>query len=558
MPSSKKIKFFKQIAIFLSIVWTVMTYSFFTYQLNNEKTHIFHNTIAKAHTTTKQAEELIVWAFSQKIKAKAKNHNLDMKTDFSLRDLIYSMAEKQGSIVKIEGNYLEDDMTNLNEDIKKVITNVQNNKKDFYTKYTQKGQEYLFYMKPLLADESCLKCHIHDDQNVGDVLGNVNISIKIHSLKEYNSTNFYFLVFTYLSTWIVGLTLIWWIRYKSRKYFDEKTKNYEESIYSLVDMMERRDSYTAGHSKRVANYSSSIAKKLNLNEDEQSLIYRAGMLHDIGKIEIPDALLLKPEKLTTNEHNLIKSHSKVGSELLSREPFYDLASIVLHHHEHYDGSGYPYGLKGDEIPFLSQIISIADVYDAVTTNRAYRKAMSKEEAIKIIEDGRGSLFNPDIVDIALEVFIEEDIQEDISQMPKNMIEEIRFSYYFRDQLTGFFNINYLKFLLTHKENYTQICAYHLNFRNFTAYNKKYGWKQGDKFLQNVSDIITSTYEDCILIRVFGDNFLILHLDKHVDIDKSIFEPLISCDDIKIDFKHINLVEEGIDTFDKLEDMVLKN
>jgi len=557
MPSSKKIKFFKQIAIFLSIIWTVMTYSFFTYQLSNERTHIYHNTITKARTTTKQAEELIAWAFTQKVKAREKNHNLDIKTDFSLRDLIYSMARKEGSIVKIEGNYLDDDMVNLDGNIKKVINNVQSDKKDFYTKYSLNNEPYLFYMKPLLADKSCIQCHIHDDKKVGDILGNVNISMKIKTLREYNITNFYFLIFTYLSTWLVGLALIWWIRYKSRKYFDEKTKNYEESIYSLVDMMERRDSYTAGHSKRVANYSSLIAKKLNLSEDDQSLIYRAGMLHDIGKIEIPDALLLKPESLTTNEYNLIKTHSKVGSELLSREPFYDLASIVLHHHERYDGDGYPYGLKGDDIPFLSQIISIADVYDAVTTNRAYRKAMSKDKALEIIEDGRGSLFNPNIVDSAIEVFKEEEICNDISQMPKNMIEEIRFSYYFRDQLTGFFNINYLKFLLTHKENYDEICAYHLNFRNFTHYNKKYGWKKGDKFLQDVADMITTKYEDCILIRVFGDNFLILHLDKHVKIDRDIFEPLISCDKIEIDFKHINLLAEGIDTFDKLEDIVLK-
>ncbi len=558
MPSTKKIRFFKQIAIFLSIVWTVMTYTFFTYQLSNEQTHIYHNTITKAKTTTNQASELITWAFAQKAKAREKNHTLDIKTDFSLRDLIYSMAEKQGSILKIESNYLDDDMLNLDESIKNVIKNVQNTKKDSFTTYSRDDKQYLFYIKPLIADKSCIQCHIHDDKKPGDILGNVNISMKIKTLKEYNSTNFYFLIFTYLSTWLVGLALIWWVRYRSRKYFDEKTKNYEESIYSLVDMMERRDSYTAGHSKRVANYSSLIAQKLNLSEDEQHLIHRAGMLHDIGKIEVPDALLLKPEALTSGEYELIKTHSKVGSELLSREPFYDLASIVLHHHERYDGSGYPYALKGDEIPFLSQIISIADVYDAVTTNRAYRKAMCKEQALKIIEDGRGTLFNPDIVDIAKEIFIEEELNNDISQMPKNMIEEIRFSYYFRDQLTGFFNINYFKFLLTHKDNYKTICAYHLNFVNFTTYNKKHGWKQGDKFLQDIATTISTTYEDSIIVRVFGDNFLILHLDKHVDMDVTIFDSFIECDKIKIDFKHINLLDEGIDSFDKLEDIILKS
>lgn len=556
MPSTKKIRFFKQIAIFLSIMWTVMTYVFFTYQLSNEQTHIYHNTITKAKTATKQAEELMVWAFAQKAKAREKNHSLDIKIDFSLRDLIHSMAKKQG-ILKIEGNYLDDDMLNLDTGIQRVIKNVQNEKKDFYTQYIRDEKQYLFYMKPLLADKSCIQCHIHDDKKVGDILGNVNISMKIQTLKEYNPNNLYFLIFTYLSTWLVGLALIWWARYRSGKYFDEKTRNYEESIYSLVDMMERRDSYTAGHSKRVANYAVLIAKKLRLSEDDQHLIHRAGMLHDIGKIEVPDALLLKPEVLTSNEYELLKTHSKTGSELLSREPFYDLASIVLHHHERYDGSGYPYALKGDEIPFLSQIISIADVYDAVTTNRAYRKAMSKEQALEIIEDGRGTLFNPDIVDVAKEIFMEEELSNDISQMPKNMIEEIRFSYYFRDQLTGFFNINYFKFLLTHRDNYKTICAHHLNIVNFRMYNKKHGWKQGDKFLQDIATKISDNYKDSIIVRVFGDNFLILHLDKHVDIDISIFDSLIEHDKIKVDFKHINLLDEGIDSFDKLEDIILQ-
>jgi len=558
MPSVKKIRLFKQIAVLASIVWTAMTYTFFTYQMNNEQAHIYNNTISKAKTTTYQAEELIVWAFNQKVKARVKKHTLDLRTDFSLRDLIYSMAEKQGSSLKIEGNYLVDDMTNLDMNIKAVINYVQNEKKDSYTKYTLGKESYLFYMKPLISDESCILCHVHDDKKAGDILGNVNVSMKIETLKESNLHNFYFLIFTYLSTWLVGLALIWWARYRSRKYFNEKTKNYEESIYSLVDMMEKRDSYTAGHSKRVANYALLIAKKLKLSEDDQNLIYRAGMLHDIGKIEVPDALLLKPDRLTRGEYKIIKMHSKAGFELLSREPFYDLATIVLHHHERYDGDGYPYGLKGNAIPFLSQIISIADVYDAVTTNRAYREAMSKDEALKIIEEGRGTLFNPDIVDIAKEIFIKEDILKDISQMPSNMIEEVRFSYYFRDQLTGFFNINYLKFLLTHKDNYKTICAYHLNFINFTDYNKRHGWKRGDKFLQDIAETIDINYEESIIIRVFGDNFLILFLDKHVEVDVSIFDSFLFCDKIKIDFKHIDLVDEGIDTFDKLEDMILKS
>ena len=118
MPTAKKIRFFKQVAILLSVVWTLMTYAFFTYQLHNEQNHIMRNITTKAQTTTKQAEELIVWAFAEKAKVIKKNHNIDMNIGFSLRELIYNMAKDNGSEIKVEGNYYEDDLTNLNENIK--------------------------------------------------------------------------------------------------------------------------------------------------------------------------------------------------------------------------------------------------------------------------------------------------------------------------------------------------------------------------------------------------------------------------------------------------------
>lgn len=534
-----------------------MTYAFFVYQISNEQKHILNNTITKAKVTTEQAEELILWTYDQREKLKQQNKNLEVNSDFSLRALIYNMAKKEGSTIKIETSYLEDDFVGIDHSVKKVIIDVQTLKKDSFTTYEYKDRSYLFYMNPLIADASCIKCHVHEDDKVGDVIGSVHINIKIDTLAEYNAYTFYFLLFTYFSTWIGGLALIWWMRYKSKQYFDERTRNYEESIYSLIDIMERRDSYTAGHSKRVAEYASLIAQELKLSDDEISLIFRAGMLHDIGKIEVPDALLLKPEKLTNNEYDLIKTHSKVGYEILSREPFYDIASIVLHHHERYDGQGYPHGLKGDSIPTLSQIISIADVYDALTTNRAYRKAMTKKEALEIIEEGKGTFFNPEYVDIAIKIFKKLEEVDNVTALPKSMIEEVRYSYYFRDNLTGFYNSNYLKFLLTHKENYQTICAYHLNFIDFTSYNRKYGWKQGDKFLQEIANTIISKYKDCIVIRIFGDRFLIVNLDKHIKFDEYIFNNLLKASNLKIELSHIDLLDEGIDSFEKLEDKIMR-
>ncbi len=406
MSTSKKIVFLQKIAIFMSIIWTIMTYVFFSYQLQNEQTHIYNNTIIEAKSTIKQAKDLMIWAYDKKIKYK---DNSSIQTDFSLRSLVDIIGKDKNFSLKLETNYLEDDFDGLNASIVKSIKKVQNNKKDDYVSYIKDNREHLFYMMPLLANKSCIQCHIHDDKNIGDLIGNININILVPTLKEYNSHTYYFFLIAYGFTWIIGLILIWWSKFRSKKYLDEKTRYYEESIYSFIDMLEKRDSYTAGHSKRVANYALLIAKKLNLNEEDIDLVFKAGMLHDIGKISIPESILLKPDVLSDEEYEIIKNHSKAGAELLEREPFYDIASIVLHHHEHFDGSGYPYGLKGNEIPFLSQIIMIADVYDAVTTNRSYRKAMSKEEALKLIEDGRGVLFNPDIVDIAKSVFLDVEI-----------------------------------------------------------------------------------------------------------------------------------------------------
>jgi putative nucleotidyltransferase with HDIG domain len=556
MPSIKKIIFFRRVAVLLSIVWTLMTYSFFTYQMNNEKSHIEQNILQKAKTTTNEAKDLIIWEFNRKIEARKSDYNFDFNTGFSLRDLIYEIAKKQNIKIKIEGNYLEDDFDGLDKKVKTVIQNSQKTKKDIYTIYSKNNDEYIFYFKPLEASESCLKCHVHDDSEVGDVLGNINISMKIPTPKEFNPSNYYFLIVTYLSTWLAGLAVIWFIRYKSREFFDEKMKHYEESIYYFVDMIEKRDSYTAGHSKRVAVYAKEIAKELKLKQNDIELIYRAGMLHDIGKIEVPDALLLKPDYLTKNEYEIIKTHSKVGYELLSREPFLDLASIVLYHHENYDGSGYPYGLSGDEIPFLSQIISVADVYDALTTNRSYREALSKEDALKIIKEESGKKFNPSIVKAAIIIFEKMVLEDSFPIKNSDFVKDIRFSYYYRDQLTGYYNINYLKFLLSHTQKYTIQSACHINFINFAKYNTKYGWKKGDKVLQDFSDVLSNECKPCLLIRLFSDNFLLLNLESKINLDLDVIDKFTKEYEVKIEYKFINISSKNIDTFDKLEDLIL--
>lgn len=554
MPSSQHVKIFNQLSLIVAFVWTVLTYGFFLYNKNNEEMHIHENIKKQAELTAKRVVQLITW---EGIKNTNETKNgITLKSNISIKNLLIEMAKEEGATLVIEGKFSENKLKNIDKEKKEIIKESQKTKKAVFTSH-HKNEKTFFYILPMLADKSCIKCHIHSDKKVGDILGNVNITKEMKPLIDVNPKTYWSLIIIYTLTWLVGLGISCWIRKRSKKYFDEKTQNFENSIYSFVDMMERRDRYTAGHSERVADYSLRIAKRLGLNEDDQNFIHKAGMLHDIGKIEIPDALLLKPDALTDEEYTLIKNHSKVGYELLSRKPFLDLAPIVLNHHERFDGKGYPNGLKGDEIPLFSQIISVADVFDAVTTSRAYRKAMSREKAIEIIQKESGKAFNPKIVEIAINMFKVVKLADDMSQMPSSA-KDLRFSYYFRDSLTGFYSINYLKHLLSNRENNKIFSAHHINILNFTSYNKKYGWKNGDNFLQNLADKIHNSYENITIIRVFGDNFLILGMSEKINFEKSTIEILTKNVNLEVELKEVNLTDENIDTFDKLEDIILSS
>jgi putative nucleotidyltransferase with HDIG domain len=230
----------------------------------------------------------------------------------------------------------------------------------------------------------------------------------------------------------------------------ELIQNYEDTIKSFADMIEQRDTYTAGHSRRVAKYSGMIAKELGFSSEEIAKLQKASYLHDIGKVQTPDSLLLKPGKLNDFEYSIIKEHVNVGYNMLSHIPlFKELAEIMRYHHEKYDGSGYPLGKKGDEIPLLAQIMSIADAFDAMTTNRIYKPRKSVQEAVDELESLKNRWYHPKVVDAASKVLIDIDIskEENISQVPKSEIEKERFSYFYKDQLTALYNCDYLKTLL---------------------------------------------------------------------------------------------------------------
>lgn len=177
-----------------------------------------------------------------------------------------------------------------------------------------------------------------------------------------------------------------------------------EAIYSLAKSIELRDKRTREHCDRMVEYAERMARRVGMNEQEVDNVRRAAMLHDIGKLGISDTILLKPGKLTPEEYEAVKKHPVIGADIVSVAGFLkDIVPFILGHHERYDGTGYPRGLKGEEIPLGARILAVVDVYEALTADRPYHKAISKEEAIKILRSGMNTQFDPKVVDVFLNV-----------------------------------------------------------------------------------------------------------------------------------------------------------
>ncbi|MCR5088327.1 MAG: response regulator [Oscillospiraceae bacterium] len=187
---------------------------------------------------------------------------------------------------------------------------------------------------------------------------------------------------------------------------EEKTRQYQElaleSIFAIVNIIEAKDEITEGHSVRVAGYSMALARAMGYDEQRVDEVYQTGLLHDVGKIGIPDFILKKEGKLTSEEYGEIKEHTSIGGHILAAiETMGYLADGARYHHERFDGTGYPNGLKGREIPEIGRIIAVADVFDALISKRHYKEAMDVESAKKEILRGSGTQFDPDIVQVFL-------------------------------------------------------------------------------------------------------------------------------------------------------------
>ena len=199
--------------------------------------------------------------------------------------------------------------------------------------------------------------------------------------------------------------------YEIKKINEELTESNEKLEQAYLDMVETlrytveaKDTYTRGHSDRVSEYSVLLGQKVGLPEEQLKLLKIGGLFHDIGKIGIPDSILLKPDKLTDEEYSEIKNHPSIGAHILgSAAAFKEMIPIVKHHHEKFDGRGYPSGLKGEEIPYLARIAAIADTFDAMTSRRSYRNALDLQIVIDEIERCKGTQFDPQLADVFLDI-----------------------------------------------------------------------------------------------------------------------------------------------------------
>jgi response regulator RpfG family c-di-GMP phosphodiesterase len=186
---------------------------------------------------------------------------------------------------------------------------------------------------------------------------------------------------------------------------DEITNTQHELLYLLGEVGETRSEETGNHVRRVAEYSRLLASLCDLDDEQIQHLYSASPMHDIGKIGIPDAILLKPGKLTDEEFEQMKSHAKIGHDILknSNRPILKAAAIIAHeHHERWDGSGYPRGLEGENIHIFGRITALADVYDALSCERVYKDPWPMEKILELIKKERGSHFDPQLVDLMLD------------------------------------------------------------------------------------------------------------------------------------------------------------
>ena len=316
---------------------------------------------------------------------------------------------------------------------------------------------------------------------------------------------------------------------------EEKTRLVEKvslhSIMVIANTLDAKDEYTSGHSVRVARCAEAIARKLKWDEAEIQNLHNIALLHDIGKIGVPDAILNKPAKLSDAEFEIIKKHPVIGNDILKDiRMIKNVAEGALYHHERYDGSGYPFGMVGDEIPLCGRIIGIADAFDAMTSNRIYRRKLALPKVKEEFKKGRGTQFDPQLTDLFLDmleehssvsdessIFWDDDKEVENNALLNKVLTEYtidRQNEAVADALTGLYNRNYAEFKigrLIEDGHFGALLM--IDIDNFKQINDTFGHIAGDKTLLIFAETLrAATKPEDVLCRLGGDEFIVFLTD----------------------------------------------
>ncbi len=308
---------------------------------------------------------------------------------------------------------------------------------------------------------------------------------------------------------------------------EEKTRQIEqlsfEIIATIASMIEAKDSYTKGHSIRVAEYSALLAAELGWKEEDIQNLKYVALLHDIGKVGIPDSVLNKPGKLTEMEYKIIQSHANIGGDILKDiETIPDVDSGARFHHERYDGKGYPSKLAGKDIPAVARIIGIADAYDAMNSKRVYRDSLPEEVIRKELQNGRGKQFDPEYLDLFYKLLEEGKLnlvptvekEKTITGESSQLIKQIMKSIEEEAKKTD--SADYLTGLLGRKNGEQRIiqrmrekpgCLAFIDLDNLKRTNDTMGHLAGDYALMTVGEVLSEHGENAVVMRLGGDEFL---------------------------------------------------
>lgn len=317
------------------------------------------------------------------------------------------------------------------------------------------------------------------------------------------------------------------LRTELEKQVAKKTEELErltlQSITAFANVVDSKDDYTKGHSMRVAEYAVGTARELGWSEEEVKKLHYAAILHDIGRVGIPESVLNKKQTLTESEFELIKDHVYAGSEILRDiSVVKDLASGAKYHHERYDGRGYPEGLEGKNIPVIARLISVADAFDAMKNPRPYRKALTRDEIKLELENGNGTQFDPELLDAFFRVWdnggfdhVEEDIKLEeesdssllLTRIMEKQNENIREKTE-KDWLTNLYNRRYAELTITDKLKSVDGTFFLMDIDNFKQINDIFGHMTGDTVLKILADVITEVIspESDIAFRLGGDEY----------------------------------------------------